>query len=156
MDRAPKASPFLFPKAQRTISVIFYSCNNWSVTTPFAFDEPFSQDPQSGLSQPIKAKSCKELQFQGEKIAAGDIYHSRLSVPTADRLVSGDPFQYPTFPTPQLLLICFFAFSFGHRGNAGKTRHRKGIRDFFGSDGRDKMVPRDFQEGVQCRHERTV
>ena len=48
--------------------------------------------PRVRFSHLLKAKSCKELQFQGEKIAAGEFLHSRLSVPTADRLVSGDPF----------------------------------------------------------------
>ena len=88
MDRAPKASPFFLSKSAAHYSIFLFP----AIIGPLLllFELPF-QVTQSGFSQPIKAKSCKELQFQGEKIAAGESLHSRLSVPTADRLVSGDP-----------------------------------------------------------------
>jgi len=79
----------LHPSFLQKRSALFnlsFSCNKLS---GFYLLKDF---PSFSYFQLLKAKSCKELQFQGEKIAAGEFLHSRLSVPTADHLVSGDPF----------------------------------------------------------------
>ena len=115
MDRAPDGFPRPHVQSAAHFSIFLTSCVDRSLTKPS--NSLIHTRLSAALSAPAKAKSCKELQFQGEKIAAGESLHSRLSVPTADRLVSGDPFQYPTSRTSQLLFIPFFKFLPPPRGN---------------------------------------
>ena len=97
MDRAPEASPSLSQKRSALFSLYLPAKDDQLLAgqplKPFNSSQlRLSLSGSAGaVFTVIQSQILQRTLVSGEKIAAGDITHSRLSIRTADRIVSCDP-----------------------------------------------------------------